>query len=372
MAENSRLRVFHICSDYPNTRLYHLLMSHLESVADNTVYVPQTPVPVTNEYPVLFANKDFGIVDRLLYFGKQRFLIRDIKARKLAEGADIIHAHTLFSAGFAAYRLKVAYGIPYIVAVRNTDVNVFFHYMIHLRRLGVKVMEHASAVIFISPAYKYDVLHKYVPKRLRETIKEKSLVIPNGIDDFFLSNLPAQPKAIDHNELKLVYVGEISRNKNILTTLTACKILRKRGYNPTIKVVGKIANACLKRVVHNQFVDYHPHCGKEEVLDYYRQSDIFVMPSLKETFGLVYVEALSQGLPIIYSKGQGIDGYFPEGYVGYHVKSTSAEGIANSIELIYNDYDKLSARAIESSRHFSWARISGLYETLYKQIINKQ
>lgn len=40
------------------------------------------------------------------------------------------------------------------------------------------------------------------------------------------------------------------------------------------------------------------------------------MPSHKETFGLVYAEAMSQGLPIIYTKNQGFDGQFPDGYVG--------------------------------------------------------
>ena len=45
------------------------------------------------------------------------------------------------------------------------------------------------------------------------------------------------------------------------------------------------------------------------------------MPSRYETFGLVYGEAMSQGLPIIYSKGQGVDGYFKEGTVGYGVVS---------------------------------------------------
>jgi glycosyltransferase involved in cell wall biosynthesis len=60
---------------------------------------------------------------------------------------------------------------------------------------------------------------------------------------------------------------------------------------------------------------------KEKLLNNYRNSDIFIMPSYNETFGLVYIEAMSQGLPIIYTQNEGVDGYFKEGSVGYSVKT---------------------------------------------------
>ena len=47
------------------------------------------------------------------------------------------------------------------------------------------------------------------------------------------------------------------------------------------------------------------------------------MTSLGESFGLTYAEAMSQGVPVIYSKGQGFDGQFKEGVVGYHVDPLS-------------------------------------------------
>ena len=101
-------------------------------------------------------------------------------------------------------------------------------------------------------------------------------------------------------------------------------------------------------------MEYHQHCDKEEVIKYYNQSDIFVMPSLHETFGLVYAEALSQGLPIIYSQGQGIDGFFTEGQVGYHVRSKHPEDIVKAVEDIVSSYDVISSRAKEASQFFSF------------------
>ena len=55
------------------------------------------------------------------------------------------------------------------------------------------------------------------------------------------------------------------------------------------------------------------------------------MPSFPETFGLVYVEAMSQGLPIIYTKGQGIDGYFEDGKVGYPVNTKDSNDIVKKL-----------------------------------------
>lgn len=55
------------------------------------------------------------------------------------------------------------------------------------------------------------------------------------------------------------------------------------------------------------------------------------MPSFTESFGLVYAEAMSQGLPVIYSKGQGFDGQFAEGVVGYHVDAHDPEELCENI-----------------------------------------
>ena len=58
------------------------------------------------------------------------------------------------------------------------------------------------------------------------------------------------------------------------------------------------------------------------------------MPSIHESFGRVYAEAMTQGVPVIYSKGQGFDGIYPDGHVGYSVPSRNPEYIAECIKNI--------------------------------------
>ena len=75
----------------------------------------------------------------------------------------MIHAYTLFTDGNVARTLSKKYGVPYVVAIRDTDVNDFFRYRPYLIKLGSQIMKDASAVFFLSESYKRIVLEKYVP-----------------------------------------------------------------------------------------------------------------------------------------------------------------------------------------------------------------
>lgn len=373
ITETVKRKILHICPDFPNTKLYNLLINQLEGNLKNTVYVPSIVKNITTIYPLICLERNFSVLDRLLFYRKQYIIQKDIEKRELCDGMSLIHAHNLFSAGFAARKLSKKYGIPYIVAVRNTDVNVFFHYMIHLRCVGVKILREAAAVVFISPAYKKNVLETYVPLKYRYEVAEKSLVIPNGIDELFLQNIPNESKClIQSKTIRLIYVGEINANKNLFTTIKACELLETKGFTPSLTVVGPIIERQCEIIKNNRFVKYHPNSSKETVMEILRTCDIFVMPSLKETFGLVYVEAMSQGIPIIYSLGQGIDGYFEEGQVGFHVKSTSADDIVKAIIKIREDYCEMSNRCKKTAKLFSWNDISSIYVNLYQNMGNNR
>src|SRR5690606_34369935 len=98
------------------------------------------------------------------------------------------------------------------------------------------------------------------------------------------------------------------------------------------------------------------------------QHDIFMMPSVPETFGIVYLEALSQGLPIIFAKGQGFDGYYNEKNIGFGVDAKNINDIALKTELIINNYEIMSknVRDLNLVDDFSWEKIAEKYYKIYK------
>jgi len=360
--------VLQICPDYYFTNLYKNLFLKLKNKDINQiVYVPGQRLYEDHQLEIDTLDKKYNIIERILFFGKQNNIYNDIISKSYFDKISIMHAHNLFSGGYVAYRIFRKYKIPYIVAIRNTDVNIFLKYMVHLRKMANKILESAENIIFISPTYKDKVLNTYINKSIIKNIQNKSLVIPNGIDEYFLKNLNVKKEINYNNRLRLIYVGEITKNKNIRTTIKACLKLIDQGYDVNFKIVGEIKESGLIRQINKyDFIHYYGKCPKEKVLTHLRDSDIFVMPSIHETFGMVYAEALSQGLPIIYTKGQGFDGFFTQGEVGYAVESNDYNSIAKYVIEIYENYETYSKNCLKEAIKFDWNNIAELYINLYK------
>ena len=168
-------------------------------------------------------------------------------------------------------------------------------------------------------------------------------------------------------KIKIIQVGNIDKNKNIVTTIKVCKKLIRKGYEIELKVIGRLY--LNSKVLEENFIKYIPFCRKEELLEYYRNSDIFLLPSKYETFGLVYAEALSQGLPIIYTRGQGFDGQIPDGEVGYSVTYNDVNEIVEKIERILMNYEYYSINTKKYLEKFNWEKISNSYIEIYEEII---
>ncbi len=155
-----------------------------------------------------------------------------------------------------------------------------------------------------------------------------------------------------------------------MTSIYVAKKLKKLGYNIHFSIIGSLGKGGYKITQlarkNKDIIKIFPRTeDKENLLDMYRKSDIFIMPSFFKTFGLVYLEAMSQGLPLIYSKGQGIDGYFKDGKVGYSVNPRSIDDIVEKIEIIITNYDKISENCYNSVEKFSWGKVGKMYQKIY-------
>ncbi|WML60652.1 glycosyltransferase family 4 protein [Neobacillus sp. PS2-9] len=315
-------------------------------------------------YPICFNN-----FDRYFFYIKQRKIYRSLISLVNPSEYDKIHAHTLFTDGNIALKMKEKYEIPYIVSVRNTDLNLFFKKRRYLRKKGINILLNSSKIIFISTPCMEELIENYIPVKYQNQVKSKSTVIPNGIDNFWLENKASERTLKDKNTIKVIYTGRINKGKNIETSLEAIKQLREKGINATFTVVGKIEDLSVYEKLKNyKFVSYmHPQ-AKQDLLNTYRNHDIFLMPSYYETFGLVYAEAMSQGLPIIYTKGQGFDKQFAEGTVGYHVSPTDPNEICNTVIKIINTYDSISENCISLVDKFKWSSLSKIYKEIYEGV----
>ncbi len=358
-------RVLHICQSFYNP-LYALQFDQLiEQEIDCEVFYftnqENKEQAIAREY--MKEVRPYKNLDRFFFFHKENKVFRSFE-RHIKENAppSLVHAHTLFSSGYIAYKAFKKMGIPYVITVRNVDTEHFFKKRVYLRGVGRKILKNAQSVIFISKSAMESTL-RFLPKAQHERLVKKSYIIPNGINDFWIQRRVVHERK--ENSLRILYFGDLNKNKNVTTTATALESMISKGYDLRFCVIGKLKDASLTSVTQKPFVDYYEYMNKEELIEKIRENDIFVMPSFSETFGLSYVEAMSQGLPVVYTKGQGFDGLFEEGEVGYRVDPRSTEEIERAILDIVKNYEAMSVRAMEAAATFSWASTARKIKSVY-------
>ena len=257
---------------------------------------------------------------------------------------DIIYASTAFSDGCVAYEAYKRYGIPFVIAIRGTDVNLYIKKMFHLYRLGIQILLNAKMIVCISEAQKVSLKNSLLYQFLENKIGNKIKVIPNGVDDFWIEN---QYKNQRRKKCRrFLYIGYFSDNKNVLSIIKAFKKVKKKYTEIELYLVGEKGDQeaiIIEECANNDSIVYYGAVyEKNELVKIIRECDSFIMVSLVETFGLVYVEALSQGLPIIYSANTGFDGMIKDCIVGERCNAKNISDIANAMEQMiinYNNYN---------------------------------
>lgn len=370
-AENANT-VLHVCNDFTFSKVHSNLYRELDAQGvKQTVFVPlRKEAPEDNRFDGKNTTFVFAHIlkrlHRLFFFHKIEKTVREIEKTVDLNQISCIHATTLFSDGMVARELHCKYGIPYIVAVRNCDVNAFLRYLPHLWWVHRAVMETVDKVIFITPNLQKRLLKHPTLYKMREQVSEKSIVIPNGINEFWLNNIQTENTAHPHH---LLYAGNFTRNKNLPRLIHALQKLRTELPDLHLDVAGDGGNdqdrvlALMHR--NADWITYH---GKitdlEEMKTLYRANHIFAMPSKSETFGLVYLEAMTQGLSVLWTKGEAIDGMFPE-TIGESVNPLSESDITTKLRNLLTNSEHYKTLSPSTFDTFRWNAIAKQYVDLY-------
>jgi glycosyltransferase involved in cell wall biosynthesis len=368
------MKVLQISSDYLYTKVYYKLFNILsEHMSLCTI------VPVQNNFQTIATADTLKInyvkQGRPRIFGVQINSIKTakyIQKNNLLENVDLIHSHYILNDGVIALHIYKLTGIPYVVSVRASCIMNFARKIaLHNYISGLQVLLNAKSIYFQSLSSLNNLINE-LPYQYKQIVLKKHLIIPNGIDDFWHENIYKKDNFNLSNKFVIITVASIERNKNLLNVAKVVELMNKNGYDITYKVAGKIIDDNIYNELQNyRCFNYLGVLDMNELMNQYRASDIFIMLSYSETFGLVYAEALSQGLPIIYTENQGFDGQFPEGFLGYHCNATSLIEIENSIIRVINNYKNLSLNTFDSISKFKWDSIADNYRVNYlKHIIS--
>lgn len=371
------MNLLYISEDHLNSKVHHQLCNALmnsEEQLNITLFsVARTGIgfqdirslyedPLYDEKVVPLTNSHFFYKYWFPYKirTKWRLLLNSVDLFQI----NYVHAATLFSEGIMAYRCWKYYGIPYSVTIRGTDINFYLKKMPHLWHLGREIVRNAKKVIFISPAQQKSAYLAPPFFKIQKILEEKSIVIPNGLDPYWHLH---RAKREVRKPSKWLYVGKFDRNKNVeflIESFLKARVERSDWELHLVGGGGDREQAVLQLIEQNpEAIVYHGvEYDKERLQQYYREADAFIMVSKSETFGLVYLEALSQGLPVIYTKGEAIDQLFENQKVGIAATLKDPTGVTNAMLTLFDHYDEYCAEVANLDLSlFDWEKIANSY-----------
>lgn len=367
------MKVLHISNDFCLTKVHSMLYQELDRMGvGQTVFNPVRDAALVgrNRFEGQHTDIIYAHVvkswHKFAYHLKRRHVYGEMLKRIRPQEYSLTHATTLLTDGGLAYMLYKQYGIPYIVAVRSTDVNEFLKFMPHTWMDARKILLHAKKIVFINKGLRDDLVRHPVIRGIASEIEDRFMLMPNGINDYYLDHISHGPRT-GHG---IVYVGRFSTRKNVVRLAKAVLKLRKQQQfsDCTLTLVGggRAYTDEMERLIANHpevFTFVEPIAKPSKMCEVFSNARLFAMPSLHETFGLVYIEALTQNLPVLYTKGQGVDGLLPPS-AGIAVNPYSIDDIVNGLETLLTN-EKAGNQEVDFEQ-FRWSRIAEKYKVIYE------
>lgn len=372
--------ILHITNDYSGSTVYKNLVGELDKLGlSQIVYNPikeksrigknKIDLNVTDS-EIIYSHILNKTIDRIFYRKKIKKILKDIEAKIDFSKVKMIHAHTWYSDGGVAYLLSKKYNIPYIVTIRNSDLNVFQKYLIHERLFGRKILENAKNVILIAASYKQRVIELPSLYKIKNSLLSKLHIIPNGVDAYWINNAVEKKKKTENKIFNILFIGKFTVGKNVLPLQLAVNEINKEQVHVHLHLIGGGGKAHQKVIeqleLNKDTMSFH---GKifdlPKLKEHFGKADIFAMPSKHETFGLVYVEAMLQGLPILYTANEGVDGFYEE-KIGEKVISSEISEIKKKILKVIENYNSYTIPTSKLIKNHNWKNIVLTYQDLYK------
>lgn len=278
---------------------------------------------------------------------------------------DLVHAHMLPRDGHAGLLVARALGIPFALTVHGTDI---FHYFIPGQEpwpRNVRIAREADALMAVSSL----LMSRVAPYRGEG---KRSCIVPNGVD------LSLVPEKTDNTPRAVISVGTLKARKCMDRTLEAFARLAGDYPDATLTIVGigemeaqlraRIAELELEGRV--TLTGGLPH---EEVLARMAKSDLFVLPSWGEGYGIVYIEAMAAGCIAVGARGEGIEDTITDGENGFLVPAGDVGEIERVMRAVFENreaYAALREKGRQDARALTWARNAQTVEGIYFELLN--
>ena len=214
------------------------------------------------------------------------------------------------------------------------------------------------------------MIGRYFPDRYR--------IIPNGIDyPFFAAEVPPIPHFMD-DKRNILFLGRQEKRKGLPYLLEAYARLKREIPNTRLIIVGPdggMRAACQRYVERHQLQDVHfaGFVPYEDLPRYYRTADVYCAPNTgQESFGIVLLEAMAAGTPIVASHIEGFSEVLSDGVQGLLVEPRDSEALSSALKRLLSDPAMREGMVQAGTRHarqYSWDRVSAQILSYYEDTI---
>lgn len=280
--------IYDVCILYIHVNSWKLLIKNGFNVHQNSQIEDHDNIKVIREFAFRLP-RNFLLYHLYLHAAKRGF----DKILNIWGKPDIIHAHVLLPGGWGASEIAKEYNIPVVMTEHSGTFSEEFA-KIYLHPLGVIALKKMDNVIAVSPSLEQTIIsyHSAI----------NTTVIGNVIDTNFFT---CSQRKEDNYKKKFLTISLLTKIKGVDFLLEAAHALLQQGYQSFELIIGgdgveraSLENKALKLDLSKQS-RFLGLLSRSEVRYWMQQCDVFVMPSLLETFCIVIAEAMACGKPVI-------------------------------------------------------------------------
>ncbi|MBL6981119.1 MAG: glycosyltransferase [Anaerolineales bacterium] len=310
---------------------------------------------------------------------------------------DLIHSHYWMS-GIAARDLQAAWDVPVV-------------HMFHT--LGLMKQRIAQSPLEAEGEYRLNGEHKVIKlanriiaatiaekaqlQWLYQTNAEKIAVIPPGVDTCHFYPIPADEAkeyiGISPDDRMLLFVGRIEPLKGIDTLIQAMGLMAGNGdaadHQLILTIIGGDPHVSREEMSDemsrlqtlssenglDEFVAFLGRRSQETLPYYYSAAEAVIMPSHYESFGMVALEAMACGTPVVASQVGGLAFLVQDGETGYHINVGDMDALSGRLTTLLEDreiHQRLSRQAAAFAQDYSWAKIARRMIELYEEVLGDE
>jgi len=183
--------------------------------------------------------------------------------------------------------------------------------------------------------------------------KDKLILVPLGVSEseFF------EMERVERGAFRVLTVGTDPLRKGVYDLLKAYDLLKLKNANLTVRCGVPDSVFPLLERVGAEYIPPISHLHRQKLLDLYRSADIFCFTSISDGFGLVVLEAMAQGLPVITTDNVGASDCITDGIDGFVVPARNHEAVAEKIELLYKNRElryEMGRNALKKAKKYTW------------------